>query len=159
MSKKIRQLSKKTGLSKIGWCLKQKKGIEIVEQNDTVAKAYFSDADESLLAMEKNSGKWRVVTAYYACYNALYALLMKAGIKCEIHDCTIATMMFLDFTLDEIKFMINLKNARIDVQYYLKPAPVIDSVQVKRFVVDCRVKSRNFSEEKIKELRGKVKNG
>src|SRR3989344_1861297 len=123
MSKKIRQLSKKTGLSKIGWCLKQKKGIEIVEQNDTVAKAYFSDADESLLAMEKNSGKWRVVTAYYACYNALYALLMKAGIKCEIHDCTIATMMFLDFTLDEIKFMINLKNARIDVQYYLKPAP------------------------------------
>ena len=32
---------------------------------------------------------WKISTAYYTIYFSLYALLMKIGVKCEIHSCTI----------------------------------------------------------------------
>jgi uncharacterized protein (UPF0332 family) len=38
---------------------------------------------------------WIATTAYYARYFALYALLMKIGIKSEIHDCSIAIARLL----------------------------------------------------------------
>ena len=34
---------------------------------------------------------------YYVCYNALYSLLVKCGIKCEIHDCNFKLMFLFDF--------------------------------------------------------------
>ncbi len=158
VSKKMGQLSTKIGQkvdqidSKISWCLQQKNGIELIEPNDNLSLAYFTDADDSLLAMEKNTGKWRIVTAYYACYNALYALLMKAGIKCEIHDCTLALMSFFEFTKEEGVFIQALKKQRIDVQYYLKPASEIDAAKVKQFVIRCKVLAKALVEEKVKEI-------
>ncbi len=159
LSKKIGQMSKKTGQEadkldgKISWCLQQKNGIELVEPNDNLSTAYLSDADDSLLAMDKITGKWKIVTAYYACYNALYALLMKAGIKCEIHDCTLALMSLLEFTKEEKVFIQALKKQRIDVQYYLKPASEIDTTKVKQFVIRCKVLAKLLVEDKVKEVR------
>ncbi|MEK6905821.1 MAG: hypothetical protein AABX24_05460 [Nanoarchaeota archaeon] len=155
VSKKVGQLSQKTGQlpGKISWCLNQKNGIELIEPNDNLSLAYFTDADDSLLAMEKNTGKWRIVTAYYACYNALYALLMKAGIKCEIHDCTLALMFFFEFKKEEEVFTQALKKQRIDVQYYLKPASEIDTDEVKKFVIHCKILAKALVEEKVREIR------
>lgn len=138
---------------KISWCLQQKNGIELIEPNDNLSLAYFTDADDSLLAMEKNTGKWKIVTAYYACYNALYALLMKAGIKCEIHDCTLALMAWFEFTKEENAFIQSLKKQRIDVQYYLKPASEIDADEVKKFVIHCKILAKALVEEKAREIR------
>ena len=143
-------------MTKIGWCLKQKNGIEMVEPSDNVSQSYLVDADDSLKAIERNVGKWRIVTAYYACYNALYALLMKAGIKSEIHDCTIELMIFFDFSENEISFLKNLKGLRIDVQYYLRPALEIDIFQAKLFIVHCKELVLKLDSDKIYKIRGKL---
>ena len=71
---------------KIKWCLKQKKGISLIELKPHLSEAYVKEADETLENVFATTGKWKVITAYYACYNSVYALLMKAGINCEIND-------------------------------------------------------------------------
>ncbi len=143
-------------MTKIDWCLKQRNGIELVEPNDVIAQSYIKDADDSLIAIERNIGKWRIVTAYYSCYNAFYALLMKAGIKCEIHDCTLELMGLFEFSEQERLFVKQLKELRIGVQYYLRPATEIELVLVKRFVVSCKELLLNLEEDKIYKLRGRL---
>lgn len=46
-------------------------------------------------ALQIKETDWITTTAYYARYFALYALLMKIGVKSEIHDCTIAIAKLL----------------------------------------------------------------
>ena len=75
--------------NKIIWCLKQKRGVKIVEPNENLYKAYILKAREALEAMNVNSERkilsWAVSASYYARYFAVYALLSKIGIKSEIH--------------------------------------------------------------------------
>ena len=143
-------------MKKIDWCLEQKKGIELVEPNDTLSKAYFKDAGNSLLAMKINIGTWKIVTAYYSCYNAFYALLMKVGIKCEIHDCTLELMKVFEFSEEDILFLKNLKKLRIDVQYYLTEPKEIDVKAVSSFVHKCREYSSKLDHDKIKIIRSEL---
>ena len=143
----------------LNWCLQQKNGIQLIEPNNNLSKAYFLDADDSLLAVERNKGKWAVVTSYYACYNALYALLVKVGIKSEIHDCTLVLMSLLGFTAEEITFMKKLKQDRIDVQYYLRSVAEPEALKIKSFVVKCKMLAAVFDLDKITKIRGLVKNG
>ena len=84
------------------WCCGKKEGIRLIEPNENTYQAYLLEADNSLAAMGKNSGTWKVVTGYYSCYSALYALLQKTGIKCEIHDCTLELMNYFGFSKEEI---------------------------------------------------------
>ncbi len=42
---------------KIFWCLKQKNGMELVEPNDNLAKAYFSESEETLQEIGDGSSK------------------------------------------------------------------------------------------------------
>ena len=70
-------------MNKLKWCCEQKKGIELIEPNDNLCEAYFKEARETLEAISDKENKWNVIMAYYAAYNAFYALLMKAGMKCE----------------------------------------------------------------------------
>jgi len=77
-------------MDQIKWCLNQKKGIELVEPNDNLREAYLIKADEALETLRTSKIKdWQLTTAYYAIYHSLYSLLMKIGVKCEIHSCTI----------------------------------------------------------------------
>ena len=75
------------------WCFRQKRGIRIAEPNPNLTKAYLKKATSALntmtAALQINEADWTATTAYYARYFALYALLMKIGVKSEIHDCTI----------------------------------------------------------------------
>ncbi|MDP3989865.1 MAG: hypothetical protein Q8Q01_01520 [archaeon] len=124
--------------SKIDWCLKQKKGIELVEENENLSEKYFSEAQETLQQISGTGSKWDVIMAYYACYNALYSILMKAGIKSEIHDCTIELMTIIDeFNGNDYSFMSNLKYKRIRAQYYLEKQELDNLPEVKKFVVKC----------------------
>ena len=77
---------------KLIWCINQNKGIELIDQKLHLSTSYIQEADETLENMLSSKGKWKTIMAYYTCYNALYSLLMKVGIKCEIHDCTIELM-------------------------------------------------------------------
>lgn len=87
-------------MKKINWCKKQKGGIQIQEPNDNLSKEYFENAEESLKVLrsikETKSNMWLATTKYYIEYFAVYSVLMKLGIKCEIHDCTISLLEFLE---------------------------------------------------------------
>ena len=67
------------------WCLKQKRGIRIIEPNPNLTKAYLKKSVSALntmtAALKIEESDWIATTAYYARYFALYALLMKMGIK------------------------------------------------------------------------------
>ena len=69
-----------------------------------------------------NETDWILTTAYYARYFALYALLMKMGIKSEIHDCTLNVAKLLAnngiLTPSLIEDFAKAKQTRIDTQYY-----------------------------------------
>lgn len=110
-------------MDKIDWCKKQKRGIEFIEPNINLAQAYVKKAENALdaLASLKGNREWEISSAYYTMYFSLYSLLMKIGIKCEIHACTITCMKrFLSdyFTSEEIDLIERAQKARIDVQYY-----------------------------------------
>jgi uncharacterized protein (UPF0332 family) len=109
------------------WCFRQKRGIRITEPNPNLTKAYLKKATSALNTMtatiQINEADWTATTAYYARYFALYALLMKIGVKSEIHDCTINVAQLLanhgilpQKLVDDIT---EAKQTRIDTQYYV----------------------------------------
>ena len=67
------------------WCMKQRKGIRIIEPNLNLTEEYLKKAISALntmnAALQIRETDWILTTAYYARYFALYALLMKLGIK------------------------------------------------------------------------------
>ncbi len=77
-------------MDQIKWCVQQKKGIELVEPSDNLREAHLIKAEESLEVLRATKIRdWEMTTAYYTIYHGIYSLLMKIGIKCEIHSCTI----------------------------------------------------------------------
>jgi uncharacterized protein (UPF0332 family) len=119
-------------MKKINWCKKQSVGIKFIEPNENLSQEYYRNAEESLLVLRKiyevQSPMWLATTKYYIEYFAVYSLLMKIGIKCEIHDCTIALAGFLEqekiLSPGTGQMLEDDKNLRIDNQYYLKNKPV-----------------------------------
>jgi len=144
-------------MSKIEWCINQKGGIELIEQKPHLSASYIKEADDTLESLLKINGRWKVIMAYYACYSAVYSLLMKCGIKSEIHDCTIALMKILGFEKNEIEYIRKLKSDRIDAQYYLKNIEFADEKNVKEFVLKCKEISEELNDDKINEIRKMIK--
>ena len=108
---------------------------------------------------------WKITTAYYTLYFSLYSILMKLGIKCEIHSCTIAFMKeFLDeyFTREECSLLENSLNARVNAQYYID-RKVPDSFYEKmiehapEFFAKCKSTAQIIDEGKILEIQDKLK--
>ena len=84
-------------MSKINWCKKQKKGIKLIEPNDNLSEEYYQNAEESIKVLrsieEVKSNMWLATTKYYNEYFAVYSVLMRIGIKCEINDCTTSIIL------------------------------------------------------------------
>ena len=139
---------------KIKWCCDQKRGIQLFEQKPHLSEAYMKEADETIGNMFVSSKKWKIITGYYACYNALYSILMKAGIKSEIHECTIELMDLIEgFSKEDKTFLAKLKSDRIQVQYYLKDIELKDEISVKSFLLKCKSILNEFNQQKIDNLR------
>lgn len=143
-------------MSRIKWCLKQGRGLALTEEKPRLAESYLKEADETLELMLVARGRWKTVMAYYTCYNALYALLMRCGIKSRIHDCTIAAMGILGFSKDKIRFMEELKEKRIQAQYYLKEIVMENEQAVKEFVAECKLMIAELTPKKIGEVRSRI---
>ena len=141
---------------KINWCCKQAKGIRLQEPSDNLSDSYIKRSQEDLLAMATAPAHWKVITAYYACYDILYALLMKCGIKCKIHDCSISLMQLLNFSEKETLFIEELKDDRINVQYYLKEITLKNENQVKEFVLNTEEKILQITNAQIQQLRDQL---
>ena len=149
----------------IKWCKEQKRGIRLVEPNDNLFEEYIQTAEESLDILRSIKGKskvWVATTKYYTEYFAFYSLLMKIGIKCEIHDCTIALCVLLEemnfIPQGYSKILKEDKQLRIDNQYYLKNRDVpLDYNKVVEFVTTIKNIAVKLTNEDIKKVREKIK--
>ena len=94
-------------------------------------------------------------------YFAVYALLMKLGVKCENHICTIEFMKIClkdFFSSDDIALLQKAMTARVDVQYYTDRT--VDEITYQKikvnsglFLVRCKEVSKKINKEIIKKIR------
>ncbi|SRR6056297_1261000 len=109
--------------------------------------------------------EWKIATAYYTIYFSIYSVLMKIGIKSEIHSCTIEFVKrFLSdyFNKEEIKFMEDAQKLRIDSQYYVNkniPDKKYENLieETPKFFIKCKDVMKKINEKKISEIRDKLK--
>lgn len=151
-------------MDQIRWCLNQKKGIKLAEPSDNLRDAYLIKAEEALEVLRATTIRdWQLTTAYYAMYHGVYSLLMKSGIKCEIHTCTIefAKIFFKKhFTTDDFVLLDKAFKARNDAQYYVNRKVTNEDLQliikgVPAFLVKC--KNIILEQKEINEIRDKIK--
>lgn len=146
------------------WCAKQDKGITIIQSNDDLAKEYFSTADETLAVLKEireKSNMWLATTKYYCEYFAVYALFMKLGIRCEIHDCTIALSGFLEkeglLPKGSHRMLQKDKQLRIDNQYYLKNQTVeVNYEELLEFVLQVKDNAEKLTFDRVANIRNKL---
>ncbi|MCK4428883.1 MAG: HEPN domain-containing protein [Candidatus Aenigmarchaeota archaeon] len=150
------------------WCSKKRRGIKIVEPNNNLCNAYLRKANNSLKAMKVNIGaeimEWAINASYYTRYQAVYALLMKCGIKSEIHGCSIALANYL--FRDKLSIVLlddfeTSKKQRIDLQYYTGKT---DDEDLKRtinntpeFLMSVEKLISELTRDEINKLREKIK--
>lgn len=109
----------------IRWCCKHKCGIKLVEPSDNLAVGYLKMAEDALGTMNREkdySLRFSVSACYYSMYYSLYSILVKMGVKCEIHSCTLKVMEeFLGdfYSGEEIKIINKAFDCRNDIQYYV----------------------------------------
>lgn len=110
-------------MASVEWCLRAKHGLELVEPSPRLAGEYLRKAEGALTVMrEATPREWKVTAAYYSLYFSLYAVMMRLGMKCEIHACTLLFMRrFLSryFTPAECALIEGGMRARVDAQYYV----------------------------------------
>src|SRR3989344_1221348 len=108
-------------------CFKKPKGLKLINPNDNLVEVYTRKSSSALnmlnAAKEKQENEWILDTSYYAKYFIVYALFMKAGIKSEIHDCTIFALksLFADENLIRKEICDELeksKELRVGALYY-----------------------------------------
>lgn len=149
----------------IEWCRKQPKGIKIIEPNSNLSKEYMQSAEETLAILkdiQNKSNMWLATTKYYCEYFAVYALLMKIGIKSEIHECTIKLSQILEkenlLPNGTHKQLLEDKQLRIDNQYYLKNKTVkINYTETLELILTIKKTINNITLEKINNIRKKIK--
>ncbi|MBP2133298.1 uncharacterized protein (UPF0332 family) [Methanomicrobium sp. W14] len=108
-------------MNEMNWCKDKRKGLKLTEPSENLSEAYFEKAEDSLAVMNSlDSPDWIISTGYYSMYYSLYAVLMKVGVKSEIHICTIAFMKecLRDFfSEEEAERMDKARLMRVQSQY------------------------------------------
>ena len=100
-------------------------------------------------------------------YFSLYAILMRIGIKCEIHSCTIEIMkMTLTkyFSDEEINLLQKSLTARVDSQYYtdrdVKEEQRITMVEnASKFHLKCKEIALKLTSKEILSIRELIAKG
>lgn len=151
-------------MASLAWCTKQKKGIKLIEPNDNLCAEYMQTAEETLDILKSIEGKskvWLATTKYYCEYFAMYSLLMKVGIKCQIHDCTIVLCDKLErmniIPEGYAKILEDDKTLRIDNQYYLKNREVpLDYTALIDFVLKIKEINAKITVDTIQKIRKNI---
>ncbi len=147
----------------VKWCLQQKNGLELIESNATMADSYLNMAEKTLPVQQAvlSSDIWTATTTYYIFYYSLYALMLRIGIKCEIHSCSIAFMkehLIIFYNKKDDEMLDKAFSARIDLQYYAdRPvdAKIIEETRKhsKIFYIKTKDAIAKITEEQIASIR------
>ena len=151
----------------IKWCLANKNGIKLIEPNANMSNSYLKMAEESIYVLNgvKNSRIWLATTTYYIFYYSLYSLMLRIGVKCEIHACSLEFMKkclieYYDET--DMKMIEKAFLVRIDLQYY-SDRPVDERVinETSKYCKDFYIKTKDIiskiTETQIDSVRKKLK--
>ena len=158
------------GSDRFDWCREQRRGIRLVKPSISVCEAYLAKSESALnvlvSAREKDEPDWVVTTAYYAKYFALYAVLARCGIKCEIHACTLtaAERLLVDNGLMAKQLhedILEAKDLRVEMQYYAyqsydKNAVTRQAGSSPDFVLAMRALTERLDERTIDKVRERV---
>lgn len=152
-------------LVNLGWCFRQKNGISLIDPNNNLSSEYMQSSEETLESLKDGKEKsrmWLATKKYYCEYLASYALLMRLGIKCEIHECTIAVCRFLEqeklMPTGYSEMLDDDKKLRIDNQYYLRNREVnISYPRLLEYVLTIKNIIQKINEKQINEIRRKIK--
>lgn len=140
-------------------------GIVLVEPSVNLSQAYLQKAEDAMDAMESvRSRDWKISTGYYALYFGLYSVMMRIGIRSEIHTCSIEVMrrvLVNYFTPHDISMVERARKNRVEAQYYISPEipdPFPEELHrfCPRFVVQCKQVCEQLTEPDIVALRGIV---
>lgn len=107
------------------WCCKQKDGIKLIEPSDNLSLSYMKMAENALGTMNrerKYNLTFAISACYYSMYYSLYSILMKPGVKCGIHSCTLEFMKELlagFYTREDLKLISKAFDLRNIAQYYV----------------------------------------
>ncbi len=149
-------------MEKSVWC---KRKYHFVKPNKVLSQAYITKAIESLDACRKvgDIRDWKICTAYYAMYFALYALLMRIGIRCENHECTIHfAMTYLDSYLSREEMVLTERSRvlRVNSLYFtdiMSEDLHKDIEHDAALMVDhCREILNQLTEKAVKSLRVRI---
>src|SRR3989338_6882231 len=111
------------------FCFKKASGLKLITPNKNLVRVYKRKSRSALnmleSAREKQEDEWILDTSYYVKYFMTYALFMKAGIKSEIHDCTIFALksIFSDLGIispELCKDLSDSRDLRVGSLYYDK---------------------------------------
>jgi len=132
-----------------------------------ISKKAISALNAMNATLQIKETDWIATTAYYARYFALYALLMKIGIKSEIHDCSIAIARLLAekgiLNEDFVNDISNSKQIRIDTQYYIerelnKASTKRNAENARKFVLRIEKVIENITPNQTETIRKHIRN-
>ncbi len=151
----------------IKWCLAQKDGLRFIEPNKNISSSYLEMAEESInvLTNIKNSKIWIATTTYYIFYYSLYSFMLRMGIKCGIHSCSLEFMKILlneFYSKKDLDMIEKAFKARIDLQYYTdRPIDGELIEEIRKYCKDFYIKTKdilaNLNEEKIQTIRNNLR--
>lgn len=112
-------------MANLKWCCNKKEGIRLIEPNENLSLGYLQMAENATGTMNREKSlnmQFAISACYYSMYYSLYSVLMKIGVKCEIHKCTIEFMkkLLLEFYSNEdYKIISKAFDVRNTSQYYV----------------------------------------
>lgn len=143
------------------------KWARISKPNSNLSEAYVKMARDDIIALRSLPIKireWKVVTAYYARYHMLTALLVKIGVECKDHNCSISIAEYLFPDIDGKLFsdLRRAKKQRINLQYYtnrpVKEKDIDRNIKNVNFFVNSITKIlESLTREQIEAIRRKLK--
>lgn len=149
-------------MEEIEWCKEQRKGIRLVDPNSNLSLAYLKKAEEALETMNSvTSPDWIISTGYYSMYYSLYAVLMKIGIRSEMHTCTIECMreyLMNFFSYEDVRTIDDARIMRVQSQYSValesaeeEASKIVSNVPY--FLLKCRNVCNRMKSEDIENIR------
>ena len=137
-------------------------GLAVILDKDGILLGIVTDGDIRR-AYAKNI-IFSVSAGYYSMYYSLYSILMRIGVKCEIHQCSIKFMeKFLDefFSKEHINQISSAFKLRNITQYYVDK--IIDKKEINNllqnapdFVEHSKNILSSINQDKINEIRNKL---